>query len=70
MDWNNIKTDWIHFSKKFKDKWPKLTDTDLNTIAGKRDVLVDRLCKTYNTDKVKMEKEVDAFIKTIKPAKV
>lgn len=69
MQWNDIQKDWKILSKNFKTKWSKLTEADLKTIAGKRDVLVKSLCERYDKDKAKIEKEVDEYIKTLKAAK-
>jgi len=66
MLWNDIQKDWKLLSKKFKTKWSKLTDADLTAIAGKRDELVKRLVNYYKIDKVKLEKEVDDFVKALK----
>jgi hypothetical protein len=70
MQWTEIQKDWKNVSKKFTAKWPKLVEADITASAGKRDELVKHLVKHYKTDKVKLEKEVDEFIKTLKPAKV
>jgi uncharacterized protein YjbJ (UPF0337 family) len=70
MKWNEIERDWKVFKPQFQKKWNKLTDADLTAIAGKRQELVTRLYKHYKTDTRKLEKEVDEFIATIKPAKV
>lgn len=69
MQWIDIEKDWKNVSKKFQTKWPKLTDADIKAIAGKRLELMNRLGKYYKTDKVKLEKEVDEFMKTLKPVK-
>lgn len=69
MQWTEITKDWKAVSKKFSAKWPKLTEADLTAIAGKREELVKRLEKYYKIDKVKLQNEVDAFIKTLKPVK-
>jgi len=69
MQWTEIQKDWKSISNKFKTKWSKLTDTDITAIAGKRDELISRLAKYYKTDKTKLEKEVEDFIKNIKPVK-
>ena len=69
MMWNDIQKDWTGVSKKFKTKWPKLTDADLTAIAGKHDELIKRLEKYYKTDKAKLVAEVENFITTLKPVK-
>ena len=39
MNWDQIKGDWHQLSRRLKEKWKKLTDADLTTIAGRRDQL-------------------------------
>ena len=40
MNWDRIAGDWKQLTGKVKEKWGKLTDDDLTTIAGKRDQLL------------------------------
>ena len=49
-----------------KEKWGKLTDDDLTTIAGKREQLAGVLQKHYGIAKEQAEKDVDEFAKTLK----
>ena len=35
MNWDTLKGQWKQFQGKVKEKWGKLTDDDLTTIAGK-----------------------------------
>jgi uncharacterized protein YjbJ (UPF0337 family) len=39
MDWNRIEGNWKQLKGKIKKQWSKLTDDDLDKIAGKRDQL-------------------------------
>lgn len=50
-----------------KEKWGKLTDDDLTTVAGKRDQLAGLLQKTYGHEKQQVEKELDEFATMLKP---
>jgi uncharacterized protein YjbJ (UPF0337 family) len=61
MNWEGIVGNWTQFKGKVKEKWGKLTDDDLTTIAGKRDQLVGLLRQRYGYEKEQAEKEVDAF---------
>lgn len=71
MNWTDVKTNWKDVKKNFQTKWSKLTDADLTKIAGKREELLPILKKHYAKDEVKLGKEVDDFIQTLKkPAKV
>jgi uncharacterized protein YjbJ (UPF0337 family) len=53
------------FTGKVKEKWGKLTDDDLTTIAGKRDQLSSKLQERYGYAKDQAEREIDEFSKTI-----
>lgn len=69
MLWNDISKDWKTYRKNVKRKFPKLTEADLDKINGKRETLVAMLKERHGLEKVKAEKEIDAFLKTVtKPA--
>jgi uncharacterized protein YjbJ (UPF0337 family) len=61
MNWDQVKGNWKQFSGKVKEKWGKLTDDDLTTIAGKRDQLVGKLQTAYGYSKEQAEKEIAEF---------
>jgi hypothetical protein len=43
MDWNRVEGNWKQIKGKVKEQWGKLTDDDLDVIAGKQDQLEGRL---------------------------
>ena len=43
MDWNRVEGNWKEMKGKVKEQWGKLTDDDLDVIAGKQDQLEGRL---------------------------
>lgn len=65
MNWNIIEGKWDQFKGKLRAKWGKLTDDDMDLIAGKRDVLIGKLKERYGYDKARAEKELDTFSKTL-----
>jgi uncharacterized protein YjbJ (UPF0337 family) len=64
MNWDTIKGQWTELKGKVREKWGKLTDNDLETIAGKKDQLIGMLQQRYGYDKEAAEKEVDNFCRT------
>jgi uncharacterized protein YjbJ (UPF0337 family) len=66
MNWDQIAGNWKEFHGKVKEKWGKLTDDDLTTIAGKRDQLAGILQQKYGYKKEQVEKELDAFTQALK----
>ncbi len=61
MNWDIIEGNWKQFKGQVKEKWGKLTDDHLDTIAGKRDQLAGKLQETYGITKDQAEREVKAF---------
>lgn len=61
MNWDQIKGDWKQLGPKLKEKWKKLTDADLRTIAGKRNQLEDVLRDRYGYEKDRAVMELDKF---------
>jgi len=61
MNWERIQGNWKQVTGKAKEQWGKLTDDDLDVIAGKRDQLVGVLQKRYGEAKEDLEKQVEEF---------
>ena len=51
MNWDHIAGNWKEFNGHIKQQWGKLTDDDLDEIAGKRDVLAGKLQASYGVTK-------------------
>jgi uncharacterized protein YjbJ (UPF0337 family) len=43
MDWNRVEGNWMQVKGKIKEQWGKLTDDDLDVIAGNRDQLEGKI---------------------------
>ncbi len=43
MNEDRIKGNWKQFTGKVKEQWGKLTDDDMDVIAGKRDQMLGKL---------------------------
>ena len=67
MNWDQVKGNWKQFKGKAKEKWGKLTDDDLTTIAGKRDQLSGLLQQRYGYAKDQAEEELDKFSHALNP---
>ncbi len=61
MNWDQISGSWTSAKGKIKEQWGKLTDDDLDIIAGKRDQLLGRLQQRYGYSKEQAENEVDRW---------
>jgi uncharacterized protein YjbJ (UPF0337 family) len=61
MNWDQINWNWKQVSDKIKVTWGKLSEDDLEAIAGKRDLLSGLLQQRYGYAKVQAETKVDDF---------
>jgi len=62
MNWDQIKGQWQQLRGHAKSKWAKLTDDDIENVAGKRDVLIGKIQERYGMLKEEAEKQVDGWI--------
>lgn len=61
MNWDRIEGNWLEFKGKVRERWGKLTDDDLDVIAGKREQLIGVLQQRYGSAKDALEREVRDF---------
>jgi uncharacterized protein YjbJ (UPF0337 family) len=61
MNHDRIQGNWKQVKGKIKEQWGKLTDDDLDVIAGKRDQLLGRIQKRHGVAKDEAEKQLEHF---------
>jgi uncharacterized protein YjbJ (UPF0337 family) len=61
MDWNRVEGNWKQVKGKVKEHWGKLTDDDLDVIAGKRDQLEGKIQERYAKAKDDVRKDIDTW---------
>jgi len=64
MNWDTMKGDWKQFKGKVKEAWGKLTDDELDVIAGQRDQLVGAIQKSYGIGRDEAERQVQNWEST------
>jgi len=65
MNWDQIEGKWKQFKGSARQKWAKLTDDDLEYIAGNRDQFAGRLQERYGIAKDEAERQLDAWQNTV-----
>jgi len=61
MNWDTVAGNWSEVKGKVKEAWGKLTDDELDVIAGKRDQLVGLIQKSYGVAREEAERQVRHF---------
>jgi len=58
MNWDQIEGKWKQMTGSIKQQWGKLTDDDLNVIAGKQDQLAGKIQERYGISKEEASKQI------------
>lgn len=66
MNWDVIEGNWMQYKGHVKAQWGKLTNDNLDVIAGKRDQLVGQIQKSYGVGMDEADKQISAFEKYLK----
>ncbi len=61
MNQDRVEGNWLQFKGQVKEQWGKLTDDDLDIIAGKRDQLLGRIQERHGLAKDEAERQLDDF---------
>ena len=61
MNHDRIDGNWKQVKGKLKEQWGKLTDDDLDVIAGRRDQLLGRIQERHGVAKEEAERQVQTF---------
>jgi uncharacterized protein YjbJ (UPF0337 family) len=62
MNWDIVEGKWMQFRGDVRSKWGKLTDDDLDQIAGKKDRLVGVLQERYGRRRDEAERDIDDWL--------
>ena len=66
MNWDRIEGNWKQMSGVAREKWGKLTDSDWQVVAGKKDQLVGRIQERYGVAKDEASRQADEWAEALK----
>jgi uncharacterized protein YjbJ (UPF0337 family) len=58
MNWDRVEGNWKTFKGQVKQQWGKLTDDDLDVIAGRREELIGRIQNVYGLARDEADRQV------------
>ena len=64
MNWDRIEGNWKQLTGKAQVQWGKLTNDDVDVIAGKREQLSGKIQERYGIAKDEAEKQISAWEKS------
>lgn len=63
MNWDRVEGNWKTFKGQVRQQWGKLTDDDLDVIAGRRDELIGRIQNAYGMARDEADRQVSEWEK-------
>ena len=61
MNWDLIEGNWKEYKGEIKQRWSKLTDEQLELIAGKREHLAGKIQVMYGLGKDEVEHQLSSW---------
>lgn len=65
MNWDRIEGRWKQLKGSARRMWGRLTESDLDMIAGRKDVLVGKIQERYGIAKESAERQVHAWYRAV-----
>lgn len=63
MNWDTIEGKWKQVKGSARQKWGKLTDDDLDYIAGSKEKFIGRLQERYGLAKDEAQRQADEWLR-------
>lgn len=64
MNWDFIAGNWKEAKGKVREKWGRLTNDEVDEIAGRREQLEGKLQKVYGKTADEARQQVDDFVRS------
>jgi uncharacterized protein YjbJ (UPF0337 family) len=62
MNWNEFEGKWNQMKGSVRERFGKLTDDDIQVIAGKKDQFLGKLQERYGIARAQAEKQLDTWL--------
>ena len=66
MHWQEISGQWTQFKGKLREHWGKLTDDELDRVAGDREQLIGKLQEKHGLTREEAERQLDEWQRYVK----
>ena len=65
MNWDQVEGKWKQMKGSVKQKWGKLTDNELDVIAGNQERLIGKIQERYGVSKEEAAKQIRDWTNTL-----
>jgi uncharacterized protein YjbJ (UPF0337 family) len=65
MNWERISGNWTQWKGRVQERWGKLTQDQLDVIAGRREQLSGRIQEAYGLTSVEAERQLRNWVRNL-----
>jgi len=69
MNSDRLKGQWTQLKGKVREQWGRLTDDDIDVVAGRTEQLAGKLQERYGIAKHEAERQIDDFCEKCETAR-
>jgi uncharacterized protein YjbJ (UPF0337 family) len=70
MDWDQLQANWPRMRAQLRHRWGRLTEDDLDVIAGHRDIFIARVQERYSVDAEEARSRIEEWLYTLTEEKI
>ncbi len=70
MDWDRLQNMWTQMRGSLRHRWGRLTEDDLDVIAGHRDTFIGRVQERYSVDREEAQRRIEEWLRTLREEKI
>ena len=70
MDWAGLQSKWPQMRGHLRHRWGRLTEDDLDVIAGHRDIFISRVEERYSVDREEAQHRIEEWLHTLREEKI
>jgi uncharacterized protein YjbJ (UPF0337 family) len=70
MDWDRLQVKWPVMRAQLRHRWGRLTEDDLDVIAGHRETFIGRVEERYSVDREEAQRRIEEWMHTLREEKI
>jgi uncharacterized protein YjbJ (UPF0337 family) len=70
MDWEQLQARWPQMREALRHRWGRLTEDDMDVIAGHREVFIGRVAERYSVDREEAQRRIEEWMRTLREEKI
>jgi uncharacterized protein YjbJ (UPF0337 family) len=70
VTWDQVQGKWLQMRGSLRHRWGRLTEDDLDVIAGDRDIFIGRVQERYSISRDEARQRIEEWLQPLQEQKV